>query len=49
MKNINEIGLFDMEERLLKLSNGKDPLIRLKSLVNREQFRPILAELRKEP
>ena len=38
-----------MEERLLKLSNVKDPLLRLKTLVNWEQFRPLLAELRKEP
>ena len=38
-----------MEERLLKLTNVKDPLVRLKSLVNWEQFRPLLAELRKEP
>lgn len=38
-----------MEERLLKLSNVKNPRLRLKTLVNWEQFRPLLAELRKEP
>ena len=38
-----------MEERLLKLTNAKDPLVRLKSLIDWEQFRPILeAALRKE-
>ena len=49
MKNVNEIGLFDMEERLMQPSKVKDPLIRLKNLVNWEQFRPLLAKLKKEP
>ena len=49
MKNINAVGLFDFEERLLKLTNANDPLVRLKMLVNWEQFRPILeGALRKE-
>ena len=42
MKNINEIGLFDVEERLMKLAEANDPLVRLKERVRWEQFRPIL-------
>ena len=49
MRNVNEVGLFDVEERLMKLSEVKDPLVRLKQRVNWEQFRPILESvLRKE-
>lgn len=49
MRNVNEVGLFDMEERLMKLTEVKDPLVKLKQRVNWEQFRPILeGALRKE-
>ena len=30
MKNVNEIGLFDVDERLMKLAQANDPLVRLK-------------------
>lgn len=50
MRNINEIGLFDVETRLLKLSETKDPLVRLNRMIDWEQFRRVLEEaLRKEP
>ena len=42
MKNVNEIGLFDVEERLMKLAEANDPLVRLKERVRWEQFRPVL-------
>ena len=49
MKNVNEIGLFDVEERLMKLAEANDPLVKLKERVRWEQFRPILDEaLKKE-
>ena len=49
MKNVNEIGLFDVEERLMKLAQANDPLVRLKERVRWEQFRPILdGALRRE-
>lgn len=49
MKNVNAVGLFDYEERLMKLTKAKDPLVRLKGLINWEQFRVILETgLRKE-
>ena len=49
MRNVNEIGLFDVEERLMRLAEANDPLVRLKERVRWEQFRPILDEaLRKE-
>lgn len=50
MKNTNEIGLFDVEERMLRLSGAKDPLVRLDRMIDWEQFRPVLERsLRKEP
>ena len=49
MKNVNEIGLFDVDERLMKLAQADDPLVRLKERVRWEQFRPVLeAALKKE-
>ena len=49
MKNVNEIGLFDVDERLMKLVQADDPLVRLKERVRWEQFRPVLeAALKKE-
>ena len=42
MKNVNEMGLFDVEERLMKLAEANDPLVRLKERVRWEQFRPVL-------
>lgn len=37
-----ERGLFDEHFRLEKLSKQKDPLIKLKAVINWEQFRPLL-------
>src|SRR5450432_1860877 len=49
MRNINEIGFFDLDERLLQLTDAKDPLVRLKGLIDWEQFRAGLERvLRKE-
>ena len=49
MRNENEIGLYDVEERLMKLAEANDPLVKLKERVRWEQFRPILDEaLKKE-
>ena len=42
MKNVNEIGLFDVEERLMKLSDCSDPLVKLKKEIRWEQFRGVL-------
>lgn len=49
MRNIKAVGLFDVEERMLRLSDAKDPLVRLSRLIEWEQFRPVLeGALRKE-
>lgn len=49
MKNENEVGLYDVEERMLRLSDGKDPLVRLKGMIDWEEFRGVLeGALRKE-
>ena len=49
MRNVNEVGLFDVEERLMRLADANDPLVKLKEGVRWEQFRPVLDEaLRRE-
>lgn len=49
MRNVTEIGLYDVEGRLLRLSDAKDPLVRLNGLIEWEQFRPELERaMRKE-
>src|SRR5450432_3219826 len=49
MRNVREVGLFDVEERMERLSEGKDPLVRLKGMIEWDQFRPVLeGALRKE-
>jgi IS5 family transposase len=45
MKNKNDIGLFDEELRLAKLTQQKDPLVKLKELINWNQFLPILEQI----
>ena len=43
-------GLFEEQERLSKLTNQKDPLVKLNSMINWTQFKPILTSaLFKEP
>ena len=45
-----QMGLFDEENRLEKLSQLGDSLVRLNSVIQWEIFRPVLEEaLRKEP
>lgn len=49
MRNTNEIGLYDVEERMLRLTEAKDPLMRLNRLIDWGQFRPVLeGAMRKE-
>ncbi len=46
----NPKGFFDEMDRLTKLSNRRDPLLRLKEMINWESFRPVLdGVLKKEP
>ena len=45
-----QLGLFDTENRLKKLSKLGDSLVRLNKVIDWEQFRPVLATvLKKEP
>ncbi len=49
MRNTNEVGLYDVEERMLKLSDARDPLVRLNGMIKWEQFRSVLeGALRKD-
>ena len=42
MKNSNQPGLFDQQDRMTKLNSLKDPLISIGETINFEAFRPIL-------
>lgn len=42
MRHKSQRGLFEEKDRLEKLSRQKDPLVKLKSLINWEQFRPVI-------
>jgi hypothetical protein len=49
-RTLMQLGLFDTENRLKKLSKLGDSLVRLNKVVDWEQFRPVLATvLKKEP
>ena len=41
-------GLFDIHDRLGKLDKNEDPLLQLNRLINWEQFRPTLEQIRKK-
>ena len=43
-KNTQSKGFFDEEFRLKKLSEQKDPLVKLKERIDFELFRPLLEE-----
>jgi IS5 family transposase len=42
MKNRNQIGLFDHQDRMIKLDKLQDPLVSIGHTINFEAFRPIL-------
>ena len=48
MKKQTQHGLFDEENRLLKLTKKKDPLVRLSMMVNWEKFRPVIEKAMKK-
>jgi IS5 family transposase len=48
MKNQTEPGLFDEENRLIKLTKKKDPLVRLSMMIKWEKFRPIIEKAMKK-
>ena len=43
-----QTGLFDIHDRLGKLDKNQDPLLQLDRLINWEQFRPTLEQIRKK-
>ncbi|MDR3625648.1 MAG: IS5 family transposase [Ignavibacteriaceae bacterium] len=48
MKKQTEPGLFDEENRLIKLTKKKDPLVRLSMMIKWEKFRPIIEKAMKK-
>ena len=48
MKNTGQHSFFDEENRLEKLTKKKDPLLKLATMINWEQFRPIIRRAMKK-
>lgn len=47
-RTLMQLGLFDTENRLKKLSKLGDSLVRLNKVIDREQFRPVLTTILKK-
>ena len=47
-RTLMQLGLFDTENRLKKLSKLGDSLVRLNKVIDWEQFRPVLTTILKK-
>lgn len=48
MRNKNQRGIFEEEDRLKKLTSQKDPLVKLHTMIKWDQFKPILTKVFKK-